>query len=377
MCVSYRISAVASLLAVAVAVAQEDPKEICKKADAATLAVKAASYKVEVFNQDGESRREIFKGTVLLQNDKEKTETGTPPTRIQGMARSPEGEIPIDITTDGKEVLVVDKAKKLAKRVPVDRMQELDRGTQTVTALSVMREFSHPRPFSDEVNGEKLTLEGKKTINGVECNVILVKYSGIDADARWYFGVKDSLPRRVERLTQRYSVELGDLNVDPKIEAGAFAIKAPEGFEEDAPGILSKGRAAPAFDLQTADGKKVTLESLKGKVVVLAFWSSWNGPAKKALPIVEKLHTTYGAGDKAVVYGVQVWEENDPSAFLKENKYTFPTLVKGDKIAEAYKIEKLPVFFVIGKDGKIRYSAVGIDGNRDAEIAKEIDAATK
>lgn len=230
MSLRYRFSAMTSLLAVAVAAAQDpDPKELLKKADATTLAVKAVSYKVEVFNPDGENRRGIFKGTVRLRNDGTKTETGQPAMRIEGAARGPEGEIPVEIITDGKELLLIDKAKKMARRIPADRVGD-DRAVQNVLQLAVMREFSHPNPFGDEVNGEKQTLEGKKTINGVECNVILVKYSVQAAEARWFFGVKDNLPHRVERLGERpYVVELADLNTEPKFDADAFAMTVPTG----------------------------------------------------------------------------------------------------------------------------------------------------
>src|SRR5207249_2163272 len=88
-------------------------------------------------------------------------------------------------------------------------------------------------------------------------------------------------------------------NSSPSSEA--FTLKAPAGYKEvtvtagdlGVPGgepaglKFAAGDAAPAFALKDADGKEVTLESLKGRVVLLDFWATWCGPCKMAMPKVQ------------------------------------------------------------------------------------------
>ena len=62
---------------------------------------------------------------------------------------------------------------------------------------------------------------------------------------------------------------------------------------------LGIGFPAPDFSAVDADGEKLSLSSLAGKIVVLDFWASWCAPCSDELPHVEAIASNYA--DRGVV----------------------------------------------------------------------------
>ncbi len=375
MTASTRLARTVVLVAlVPLAFAQDpNPKEILEKADAATLKVKSISYKAET-NLEGAS----ISATLKIIQDRDKEESRFPQFLMEAKINRGGDKAELTIANDGGEITRIDPANKTVRRMKAAGLGATDPQFTAPLQFVWMREYNHPKPFSDEINGEEQKFEGRKSVGGVECNVIFVKYKNTSPpqSARWYFGVQDNLPRKVERMTERgtSTLELTDVTIDPKLDPAIFAVKTPAGMEEDAPGQFGAGRTMPDFELKTADGKSVSLASLKGKTVLLQFWTGWDGPAKKALPALQRIADAEKSNEAIAVYGVYVWEKKDASAFLKENNYTFLTLIEGDKLAETLRIEKLPAFLVINPEGKISFSAAGWDEQRESELKSALKA---
>ena len=68
------------------------------------------------------------------------------------------------------------------------------------------------------------------------------------------------------------------------------------------------GELAPAFSLQNAAGKPVTVADYRGKILVLNFWASWCGPCVEELPSLNKLAERYRGKDVHIL-GVSVDED--------------------------------------------------------------------
>ena len=120
------------------------------------------------------------------------------------------------------------------------------------------------------------------------------------------------------------------------------------------------GDAAPAFTLADVHGNTVTLDSLKGKVVLLNFWAPWCRSCKEELPDLDGLHKKYSSRGFTVLSICIERSVSAVSEHLQKRPVTFPVLVDKDgKVSETYFFSGLPASFLIGKDGTIRHRHVG------------------
>jgi peroxiredoxin len=119
------------------------------------------------------------------------------------------------------------------------------------------------------------------------------------------------------------------------------------------------------FVLKDATGKDFNLASLKGKVILLDFWATWCPPCKVEVPWFVEFQQKYGP-QGFIVIGVSV---DDPAENLKpfgdQYKVNYPLLVgsgrediKGPRGYNA--AWGLPKTFVIGRDGKICKTHIGL-----------------
>jgi thiol-disulfide isomerase/thioredoxin len=134
--------------------------------------------------------------------------------------------------------------------------------------------------------------------------------------------------------------------------------------------LLKVGETAPDWQLNDAEGKTHSLSEYRGKVVVMDFWATWCGPCAEVMPRMQKLHEKF-ADQGVVVFGVNSWEKNDPVALMKKKSYSYELLLKGEGIAEAYKVTLLPVVYIIGVDGRVIYCHEGLDDKNLSSVIEK------
>lgn len=120
------------------------------------------------------------------------------------------------------------------------------------------------------------------------------------------------------------------------------------------------GGSTPPLSLQDLDGRAHTLESYRGKVVLINFWATWCEPCREEMPSIEQLRRSLD-GRPFIVLAVNLAEP--PSrirGYLEKMPLHFTVLLDRDTAAaKAWKARILPATYVVGPDGKIRYSYVG------------------
>ena len=117
------------------------------------------------------------------------------------------------------------------------------------------------------------------------------------------------------------------------------------------------GGEAPDFAQNSPEGKKISLSSLRGKVVLVDFWASWCGPCRKENPHVKEIYSKYK--DKGFeIYAVSLdnnkmqWE----GAIAKDGlPWKHVSELKGWKgaVSRQYNVSSIPQTFLLDKEGRI------------------------
>lgn len=150
------------------------------------------------------------------------------------------------------------------------------------------------------------------------------------------------------------------------------------------------GKLAPNFTLEDlSSGKKVSLDSYKGRPLVVDFWATWCGPCKVEIPWFEKLHDQY-AKDGLEILGVSTddldrddpaklfTQKRDISEFVTKMHMNYPVLLSAQPVEDQYRVDAMPTTFFIDKNGKIVASTIGLAPRAEieADIRKAIGGAS-
>ena len=121
-------------------------------------------------------------------------------------------------------------------------------------------------------------------------------------------------------------------------------------------------KPAPDFKIAVFDGGEMSLDSLKGKPVVLNFWASWCYPAcSEEAPLLESTWRKYKEQGLTMV-GVAIQDkEANAREFMRRFKFTFPNGPDpGSKISIDYGVYGVPETYFIDRQGRIAYKHVGV-----------------
>jgi thiol-disulfide isomerase/thioredoxin len=120
-------------------------------------------------------------------------------------------------------------------------------------------------------------------------------------------------------------------------------------------------RQLPPIPVTDLNGAPFDLASLRGKVVLLNFFSSWCGACRGELPHVKAAYEKY-RGDDSVAF-LLVSLDDDPrrlERYLAEMKFPFPVAHSTQKAAEeALSVIDVPATFYLDRSLVVRYEARG------------------
>ncbi len=118
---------------------------------------------------------------------------------------------------------------------------------------------------------------------------------------------------------------------------------------------------APAFVLQTLDGDSVSLEALRGRVVLVNFWATWCPPCRVEMPGFERVYRDRKEqGFTVVAISTDRTGTGPVREFLAERQLTFPAaMATADVVREFGGVRALPTSFLIDRQGRVRHEVSG------------------
>ncbi len=121
--------------------------------------------------------------------------------------------------------------------------------------------------------------------------------------------------------------------------------------------------------IKNIDGRVLNTKDYNGKVIVIAFWSTWCGPCQSFLPAFKYLKKAYLDKDSVVFLPIVVWEKSEDKKqavanFLQEYNAEMDIYIdEYDVLPKQAGVAGLPVTIFIGKNGEVQFFDEGFAGD--------------
>jgi thiol-disulfide isomerase/thioredoxin len=123
---------------------------------------------------------------------------------------------------------------------------------------------------------------------------------------------------------------------------------------------LSMQPMAPPFTITTLDGSEFSLDAMRGKVVLIDFWATWNAPSKDELSNIRKIVNDF-AGQPLVVLTVS-WDQDDAGwrAYVAKNDMASKSSVQWLQYRDAdhlltglFGVKWVPEYYLVDANGTL------------------------
>ena len=136
---------------------------------------------------------------------------------------------------------------------------------------------------------------------------------------------------------------------------------------------------APDFSITSAEGEYLSLDELKGKVVLLDFWGTWCPPCVESLPGLRELHKKFAKEDSFVMISISSDGDEDKwKDFIVKEKMVWAQYLDRDlKVQRAFRIDRFPTYILLDPDGVIRYRSTGLSIDKEALLEDAVKKQMK
>ncbi len=135
--------------------------------------------------------------------------------------------------------------------------------------------------------------------------------------------------------------------------------------------VEARDRSTPNFAVRTLADSTITMQSLRGRVVLVNVWATWCTPCRVEMPLLEATWNRHKAAG-LVVLGASVDKGNPQTVrdFITDRGISYPIAIVGpDVIRELGGVVGYPTSILIGRDGRVRHRVMGPIGPLSLEPA--------
>lgn len=317
------------------------------------------------------------------------------PFRIEAEGERARDSEPFSVAFDGR---------KLRHLRGAERMVLVERRSDWPKALESYRWLAPPGSIEPHLlvaaERDEVSLESGEAVGNTPCEVVCLRTSDESARAsassgpivrelRLWLGREDHLAKRWRAETWKPSEEGRVLlsrvegrvkaRVELEVDPERFALPAPEGCVERnrgemGPDRLEIGDPTPFWKLPDTRGRTRRSSELRGRVVLLDFWSTACTPCVANLDRLQSLHERFEKRGLTVV-GIHAAEpgERDPVEFLNERSITYLNLLQGASLKSEYGVRGIPHLFLFAKDGTLAYQNRTNEKGLETTLVEQIE----
>jgi thiol-disulfide isomerase/thioredoxin len=135
---------------------------------------------------------------------------------------------------------------------------------------------------------------------------------------------------------------------------------------------LARAKMAPPFAITAIDGRRISLDDLQGKVVLLDFWATWCVPCREALPHIREVAKKFQEQPLVILSVSLDSDEQKWKDFIAKNEMTWPQYRDGGfggPIAKIFAVTAIPHTFTIDADGVLQDEHIG-DASIEGKLKK-------
>ncbi len=124
--------------------------------------------------------------------------------------------------------------------------------------------------------------------------------------------------------------------------------------------VSDENQATPPWAVTLPDGRTLTGESLKGKVVLVNFWATWCPYCRKEKPVIDDFWHDYRDRNFEVV-SISISDSPEAiAAWMRDKGYAFMAAPTNASVAAAFgTVSSVPTSFIVDADGRIRHKIAG------------------